>query len=223
MSATTKYLAAFGRMVLWRGIFNEWVGQDRDLCRHNRCNNKGWPATRAGRFPQIRFRIIDGSGHEGIESVRRGEAEFGINIVGGSESDMRFTPLLEEPYVLICRSDHRLAARKQVYWKDLEKEVFIGLSRASGNRSILENALAQKHFSQAVQFEVSHLSTALGIVEEGLGVSILPKLAAPTRKNPGLTWKPVRDLQIIRVIGLLERRHGSLSPAAARFRKLFLS
>jgi DNA-binding transcriptional LysR family regulator len=86
-------------------------------------------------FPGARFRVLDLSANDCLESVRRGEAEFGINFVGSSDPELTFTPLMDDPYVLACRRDHRLASKRQVAWKDLQNEMLIGVSRASGNRS----------------------------------------------------------------------------------------
>jgi DNA-binding transcriptional LysR family regulator len=173
-------------------------------------------------FPNIRFKILDGSANEGLEWVRRGEAEFGINLIGSSESDLLFTPILKDPFVLICPKDHKLAKRKRVMWKDVQDEILIGLSRASGNRNILENALTQRRLSARFQFEVNHLTTALGLVHQGLGLTILPNLAVPQGQPHNLVRKTISDLRASRTIGLLERRSGNLSAAAKRFRDILI-
>src|SRR4051794_23569477 len=71
------------------------------------------------RYPLIRLRVFDRTPQEGLDSVVRGEVEFGINMIGATESDITFTHLLDDPYVLACRRDHPLAAKKSVSWHDL--------------------------------------------------------------------------------------------------------
>ena len=39
-------------------------------------------------YPNIRFRILDLSANEGLESVARGEVEFGINLLGASDPEL---------------------------------------------------------------------------------------------------------------------------------------
>lgn len=176
----------------------------------------------ASQYPRIRFRILDLSANDGLESVRNGEAEFGINLMGSSDPDLTFTPLLEDPFVLACRTDHRLAAAETVTWRDLEGEPLIGVSRASGNRVTLENALAGANVRLDFQYEVNHLATSLGLVERGLGVSVLPKMATPPGKHPVLTSKPITTPVVSRTIGLVERRTSRLSPAAQKFRDMLV-
>ena len=94
-------------------------------------------------YPNIRFRILDLSSNEGLEAVASGEAEFGINILGSTHPDILLTPLMIDPFVLVCRRDHPLAQQATVSWADVTEHRLIGVSRESGNRFVLDNALAQ--------------------------------------------------------------------------------
>lgn len=173
-------------------------------------------------YPHIRFRILDLSSNDGLQSVSRGEAEFGINLAGGSEADLTFTPMIEDPFVLACRKDHPLAREKQLNWRQLQGHTLIGVSRASGNRTILENALVKQDVPLTFQYEVNHLTTSLGLVEQGLGVSVLPRLATPPDEHPVIVTRPIGSPPIKRTIGLVERRMARLSPAAQRFRDMLI-
>ena len=172
------------------------------------------------KYPRIRFRILDLSAIDGLESVRNGEAEFGINLMGSSDPDLTFTPLIEDPFVLACRVDHPLASRDPVTWRDLEGEPLIGVSRASGNRLTLENALSAAKVRLDFKYEVNHLATSLGLVERGLGISVLPKMSTPPDPHPIIATKPITEPVVTRTIGLVERRTSRLSPAAQMFRTM---
>ena len=171
-------------------------------------------------YPRIGFRILDLSSAPALDSVARGEAEFGINFIGSSSGDLKFTPLVEDPFVLACRRDHPFAGRRSLKWKDLEGQQLIGVSRASGNRVLLDAALAKTTVRLSWFYEVNHLSTSLGLVERGLGVSVLPRLATPQEDHPLLMTVPLVDPLVTRTIGIVERRVGRLSPAAQRFRDM---
>jgi DNA-binding transcriptional LysR family regulator len=172
--------------------------------------------------PLIRFRIHDLSAREGLESVARGETEFGINVLGFSEPDLRFTPLMKDPFVLACRRDHVLAKRRMLTWQELSGYPLIGVSRYSGNRTILDNALATENIDLNWFYEVNHLSTSLGLVEAGLGISVLPRLATPQTKHPLIATIPIEGPVVTRSIGIVERRSSRLSSAASRFRDMLM-
>lgn len=173
-------------------------------------------------YPNIRFRILDIPANEGLASVARGEVEFGINLVGGSDPDLLFEPLLDDPFVLACRRDHPLAGRDHITWADLEGHALIAVSRASGNRILLDAALVKAKVQLSWSYEVTHLTTSLGLVEAGLGVSVLPRLATPQGDHPLIVTKPLRDPEVSRTIGIVRRRTGSLAPAAQQFLDMLL-
>jgi DNA-binding transcriptional LysR family regulator len=173
-------------------------------------------------YPNIRFRILDLSANEGLESVARGEVEFGINLLGASDPELTFEPLLEDPFVLACRRDHPLAKRDLVTWSDLEGQPLVAVSRASGNRILLDAALVRAGVRLSWSYEVTHLSTSLGLVEAGLGISVLPQLATPQGDHPIIVTRPIRNPEVSRTIGVVRRRGGRLAPAAERFLEMLL-
>lgn len=174
-------------------------------------------------YPAIRFRIFDLSAEEGLDSVANGEVEFGINITGATRPDLVFTPLLEDEFVLACRKDHPLSGSSALTWSDLAGYPLIGVSKTSGNRAVLDKALSTAQVRLDWFYEVNHLSTSLGLVEAGLGISVLPKLATPQSDHPVIATVPLSDPTISRTIGLVERKGGRLSPAAQRFRELLFA
>ena len=173
-------------------------------------------------YPNIRFRILDLSANEGLESVARGEVEFGINLLGASDPELSFEPLLEDPFVLACRRDHPLAMRDLLAWSDLEGQPLVAVSRASGNRILLDAALVRAGVRLSWSYEVTHLSTSLGLVEAGLGISVLPKLATPQSDHPIIVTRPIRNPEVSRTIGVVRRRGSRLAPPAERFLAMLL-
>ena len=176
------------------------------------------------RYPGIRFRIMDLSANEGLDAVANGEVEFGINIVGAARDDLVFTPLIEDPFVLACRRDHALAQEPRLSWSALEGHPLIGVSKTSGNRAVLDHALAMADQRLDLNwfYEVNHLSTSLGLVEAGLGISVLPQLATPQREHPLIATVALENPVVTRTIGMVERRGARFSPAATRFREMLV-
>src|ERR1043166_4550634 len=128
----------------------------------------------AAAYPRIRIRILDIGANEGLEAVARGEADFGINFIGASHAEIEFEKLVEDPFVLACRHDHPLASRKQVSWSEIVAHRVITVGRNSGNRALIDNALARQGLQLNWSYEVAHLSGSLGLVEAGLGIAVLP-------------------------------------------------
>jgi DNA-binding transcriptional LysR family regulator len=169
------------------------------------------------KYPAVRFRISDMSANNVIEAVLRGDVEFGISLFGSHHSELTFEPLLEEEFVFACRRDHPLAEREELQWSDLEGYPLITVSRSSGNRLLLDGALVKAGLNLAWSFEVNHLSTSLGLVEAGLGVSVLPRLATPQLPHPILVTRKISNPTVSRTLGILRRQGLTLPPATQQF------
>lgn len=166
------------------------------------------------RYPKIRVKIIDDSANKVLLAVANGEADFGLNFVGSQENDVEFEPLLEESFVAACRRDHPLASRAQVSWEELSGYDFISVAKSSGNRLLLDQASAGMLGQPQRMYETQHGTTAIGLVEAGLGVAVVPAMAMPADDHPLLVSVPLVNPVVKRKMGLIRRRSSVLSPAA---------
>jgi DNA-binding transcriptional LysR family regulator len=171
--------------------------------------------------PRVRVKVLDAGANEVLAAVSRGEADFGLNFIGAQEGELDFEPLVEERFVAACRRDHPIATMQRVSWAQLGQHDYISVGRASGNRVLLDQALAGiKERPQAI-YEAQHVTTTLGLVEAGLGVAAVPSMAMPGPGHPLLVSVPLVDPVITRIVGLIRRRGRSLSPAAQQLYDLF--
>jgi DNA-binding transcriptional LysR family regulator len=168
------------------------------------------------RYPNIRVRIVGEGATEVLSSVARGEAEFGLNYVGAQETDIEFLPILREPFVLACRRDHPLASRREIRWAELADVQFMTVARTSGNRLVTDLALAGLRVRPRWFYEVRHVSMLPPLVEAGLGVAAIPRLAMPAAEHSALASIPLVEPTVTRTLGLIQRRGRALSPPAQR-------
>jgi DNA-binding transcriptional LysR family regulator len=168
----------------------------------------------SARYPDNRIRILDHASSGVAAAVMRREAEFGINIGGPHHPDLRSVPLLEDRFVLICRSDHPLAGRKRSSWKQLEPYRLIFAGEVSGNRPLLDAALGAQSLALHSFYEVQRSSTAVGLVAEGVAAAVVPSLAVQKGAYPNLAVVALTDPVVSRTVVLLARKNAHLSPAA---------
>lgn len=171
-------------------------------------------------FPQIRIKIHDASANEVLSIVANGEADFGVNFVGGDESNIEFNTIFEESFVVACRKDHELSKKTKVSWEDLTQYDFMSVSKSSGNRMLIDLALAGKSRAPKIIYEAQHVTTLLGLVEVGMGIAVVPSLAMPSKDHPILASIPLYDPVVSRRIGLIKKKGCSLAPAAERLYEL---
>ncbi len=165
-------------------------------------------------YPRIRVKVMDAGANEVLAAVVRGEADFGLNFIGSQEPGVDFQPLAEDRFVLACRRDHPLARRRRVAWAELAAHDLVAVSQTSGNRLLIDQALAAQNLQLPSVCEAQHVTGQLGLVEAGLGVAAVPAMAMPGRTHPVLASVPLDTPVVTRQVGLIRRSARTLAPAA---------
>ena len=173
-------------------------------------------------YPRIKVKVMDGSANEVLTDVAKGHADLGINFMGAQESDLEFETLLDERFVLACRRDHPLAAKTSVAWRELKNYHLIGLAKSSGNRLVLDLALAKVAERPHIFYEAQHVQAQLGMVEAGIGAAAVPASALHQNLTTPLVGVPLTSPIVERKLGLITRRARVLSPAALLFKSILL-
>ena len=131
-------------------------------------------------FPHSRVRIMEMRSPEVIDAVLQGKADFGICMFARSHKEIEAETVRQEPYVLVCRDDHPLSARRRVQWEDIAGRPVIAIVNTT-NGVLLNGIFTKLKFEVRVVHEVQRSTTALALVATGLGLKILPKLAVQAR------------------------------------------
>lgn len=130
-------------------------------------------------------------------------------------------PLLEEPYVVVVREDHRLAGRDAVPLRELADEPWVDNDFSRGPcRQIVLEACSSAGFSPAFRIETHDYPTALSFVSTGVGITVLPLLGIATMLPAGLVALPVVDPSPIRRVSVRVRESLRNNPAAGRILEL---
>ena len=172
------------------------------------------------RYPRIRIRLVDESSSEILLTVARGDADFGVTYIGTQEPDIEFEGLLEDTFVVACPRRHPLAKRSSLTWAELVEQEYVTIAQGSGNRFLIDQALL--HTDKRPQWfcEVRHVPALLSLVEAGLGLGVVPRLAMPYKNPSTMVSISLREPEISRSIGMIRRRGRALTPAAALFSEM---
>jgi len=87
---------------------------------------------------------------------------------------------------------------------------------------IIDQALARYDLQFEWLFQVYHLATSFGLVEAGLGTSIVPRLSRP-QNHPLIAIVPIVDPIVTRAVGIVERRGRKLSRVAQELRRYIIA
>lgn len=167
--------------------------------------------------PALKVRVVEAHNDELVALLRTNQIEFAVAAQAEPAPDLVFTPLGEDCFCAVYPAGHPLGDEPgMLHWRDLLRYDLILLSQGSNARQQFDRAVRDEVGSPAtaLRYDVTHMGTAAGMVRQGLGVSVLPRLALPELNLSGLRCTPLSDASARRYIGLLHRRDRSLSPAA---------
>lgn len=160
--------------------------------------------------PNVDLHLRD-SNSQSIEAmVLAGEVDLGICSSVEVNSRLHLTPLMEEPFGFVCRPDHPLAARRTLKWSNLSGLPLIG---TTAHRQLVDPGVAE--ILSKAQVTTEGILTLLGLIREGIGVTVLPKIAVP-RDSGSLVFVPLTAPSLSRKVYLMRLRERTPSPAAYR-------
>ena len=123
--------------------------------------------------PRVELQMLSGDYHDMEQWLQNKEIELGF-VTLPAPAEVQTVPLLEDPLVAIFPKGHRLAQLDRIPPKELEKEPFISLLQSSAHD--MHRALDQAGIRPNIKFTTKDDYAILAMVEQGLGVSIVPQL-----------------------------------------------
>ncbi|OZI35728.1 LysR family transcriptional regulator [Bordetella genomosp. 1] len=185
----------------------------------------GWLPPLLARFhaehPGIELQLRDALLDPCLDLVSSGEVDFAVASRRADMSGLESEFLHADRYHLVCREDHALAAQASVRVRDVVRWPWIALARNSSVRKHLDQALGDA--APAPLLEVEHLATVTGLVQAGVGVSLVPAMTLFHFERPGLVIRPLAGRALTRPLYLVRRRGRSLSVAAQGLHDLLLA
>jgi DNA-binding transcriptional LysR family regulator len=169
-----------------------------------------------GRFrrehPAVEIRLRQAGAAVLVDEVRIGELDLAF--VGVPPRDLEgvdATPLADEPMVMACALDHRLAGRDRIALRDLKDETFVEFPLDWGVRIAADRAYAAAGISRRIAFELNDVSTLLDLVANGLGIALVPRWVATNQRPVAIV--PLRGRAPRWQVSVVTRRGGATSAA----------
>lgn len=125
----------------------------------------------------------------------------------------RKVPLTEDPYILAVHHEHPLARRRAVTLTDLKGEGWVSNdSFANPGHRIVLAACAAKGFTPRFTVQAQDHHSALGFVAAGVGITVLPRLAARIIPD-GVVRVRITDPPVRQLVAMV--REGGVRSAVA--------
>ncbi|MEU3535795.1 LysR substrate-binding domain-containing protein [Streptomyces murinus] len=165
--------------------------------------------------PDVEIRLRQAGSGALAEEVAAGRLDLAFAYRTRADGDqLRSVSLTSEPMTVLCHPRHRLAATGTLLCPDdLAGEVFVDFHPDWGPRRATDAAFAAAGVRRTVALEVNDVHTLLDLVDENLGIAVVPRHFR--HKRPTLTALPLKGTgeAAYETVALLPHEH-STSPAA---------
>jgi LysR family carnitine catabolism transcriptional activator len=186
----------------------------------------GFPAVIAQfhqQYPEIDISLEDIVMEDVVSAVAQGKIELGLAFEQQHSEQVIATRLFEDRAIVALPSQHPLAARKQISWKQLAQEPFITLNRRSGFRQIIDAAQQEADAVPDHIYEANQLMTVASMTAAGLGLSVVPGFCRERMQQMGLACKTLTGPVQKRWVCLYANNRLGLSSAAQAMQKVLQS
>ena len=159
-----------------------------------------------------------------VEHVLANRAEFAVISLPYEHPRLRTLAVMRDEMPLVVGPSHPLAGRRRVRTPDIAAEPFILFHPDSVSRRIVDEHFTEVGITPRVVMEMRSPEAMRKLVEAGVGVSFLPRIAVAESLTAG-TLKEVRvtGLSLHRQIGLAWRQGRYFGPAVRALVEAFLS
>ena len=163
-------------------------------------------------YPRVDFRLLNGDYHDVEQWLQDGSIDIGfVNVP--CALDCECIPLMEDRLLAILPKDHKFASYPKFPLVECETEAFITLLETSNHDA--NKALSAAGIKPNIRFSTKDDYAIIAMVEQGLGISIMPELLLKGRHDNVEIKELVPPSK--RIIGLAIPETSKASPATRKF------
>jgi LysR family transcriptional regulator, carnitine catabolism transcriptional activator len=150
------------------------------------------------------------------QRMQRGEGDLGIVTQNESAGAVSALPFLRDRFRVVVGAKHPFARQRVVEASQLASEQLILLRRGALFRSYMDAAINTLTLARP-PIEVDQPGTLTGMVEGGLGISMLPALSCPSPALRSVTSVPLIRPEVFRLIAFALPPEREPMPAVKEF------
>ena len=175
------------------------------------------PTFRA-RHPHIKIEVKRSFASRIPSEILGRDVEIGVVTFKPSDASISSIPVTTDELALILAADHPLAGRETVSVRELGAETFIAHNVPSPYRERVVKTFEKHRTPLNISMEMPTLEAIKRMVENKMGVALVPRLTAQAEIERGLlVGLTVKEMRLERKLHLIYRKGATLSHAAKAF------
>jgi LysR family hydrogen peroxide-inducible transcriptional activator len=168
----------------------------------------------------IQVHLIEDVTERLLAALHRGELDIAIMALPQRHEQLHVEPLKSEPLVAALPQKHRLAQRETIRWADLKDEPFILLHEIHCLGEQVLSLCRREGMEPRVVCQGEQIVTLLQLVAAGLGVTIVPEMAAVSEWGRGCIFRMLQPPVPQRTLCAVWHKHRYRPPVLLDFIRL---
>lgn len=176
------------------------------------------------RYPNIKFKIINGTTLELCALIKSGEINIAICNFPIDDNSLELRPCREVRDIFVCGEKYKDLSTKKISLEEMVKYPLIFLEPNSNSRKYVEKFMISKGIKISPEFELGSFDLLLEFAKINLGIACVVKEFSKDYLDKGLLYE-VKTLEEIpsRSIGVCYLKDVPLSLASAKFVEILSS
>ena len=160
-------------------------------------------------FPKLKIWLYEYQTHVLLEKLQKAELDFLILALPIEKHDFTELDLFREPFRLAVKKGHSLTRKKQINMGDIAQQELLLLEEGHCLRGHILDVCLLAGVKEQSQYHATSLETLRHMVGEGMGMTLIPELAVPTKitKADEVRYIEFSDPKPNRRIGMLYRKN----------------
>ena len=185
------------------GLVSELVDLHQGIARHLRlfagtaAINQFLPPLMAEythQHPEVQIDLEEQVSEHVVQALREGRADVGVFVQGPDTDGLDVKDFRQDELVLILPKRHALVGKSALAFADALDESWISLNPGAALLQQQQSAAMAAGRTLKLRMQVRSFDAVGHMVASGLGIALLPKLAAlPMVQAMQLSWRPLKD------------------------------
>jgi DNA-binding transcriptional LysR family regulator len=172
------------------------------------------------RYPEVRVRIHRNFTRKIVERVLNNSLDFGVVSLPVEEKDLVALPLHREEIGVVAPPGHPLARLRAATLEQLAEHPLI-FPRTGRTRGLLDRIFSNRGLEPRVSLELASVEAIKKFVAGGVGLSLISASFVRRESKLGtLKFIPLKDITLVRELGLIHHRDKYLDPVMDAFLKV---
>lgn len=168
-------------------------------------------------YPNIEINIIESGAHKIKNALLDGSIDIAVSMKLSNEENLEVLPLVKDPLVLYVNDQHTLYQKQVIEMSDLTNEAFIALDSDFELRKMFTYECYKHNFTPHIIFESAQWDFILAMVNEGLGISVMPCTLLNLLNFKHIKTIPINNDAFVMDVNFLIKKQKPVSPPLQTF------